>query len=47
MDTIFKFANNILNNLRNTGKDPLFPLNEKNYEFFIFLGPPPNDFYIF
>jgi len=47
MDAIFKFANNILNNLRNTGINPLFPLNGKKYRLFHFLGPLPNYFYIF
>ena len=37
MDAIFKFANNILNNLRNTGINPLFPLNGKKYRLFHFL----------
>jgi len=47
MDAIFKFANNILNNLRNTGINPLFPLNGKKYRLFHFLGPLPYYFYIF
>jgi len=37
MDAIFKFANNILNNLWNTGINPLFSLNCKSYQLFPFF----------
>jgi len=37
MDALFKFANNTLNNLRNTAIDPLFPLNGKIYKLFPFF----------
>jgi len=37
MDAIFKFANNILNNPRNTGIIPLFSLNCKSYQLFPFF----------